>query len=196
MPNSKPFPSNPSSWHVAVAAEAIAAGQFARCGFDVSVQYGADQPEYDLIVAQGENMLKVSVKGSQDLGWGLTQSYMRKATEISGKRADYQGAIDLWLKRHDSWTVFCLVQFGNVPIDQMPRIYLATAKEVAATLRATKGGRGDSVLNEDHTLKRGRYTGTTEKLPASWKISKDRIQELLADRDAGLSVGPRVRNLN
>jgi hypothetical protein len=34
----------PSPWHIAVAAEAFAAAQFARCGFDVSVQYGADQP--------------------------------------------------------------------------------------------------------------------------------------------------------
>jgi hypothetical protein len=42
------------SWHIAVA------------GCDVSVQYGADQPEYDLIVAKGDRMLKVSVKGSQD----------------------------------------------------------------------------------------------------------------------------------
>ena len=39
---------NFSSWHVGVAAEAIAAAQFARCGVAVSVQYGADQPEYDL----------------------------------------------------------------------------------------------------------------------------------------------------
>ena len=36
-----------SSWHVGVAAEACAAGQFARCGLDVSVQYGANQPAYD-----------------------------------------------------------------------------------------------------------------------------------------------------
>lgn len=55
-----------TSWHVAVAAEAFAAALFARCGVDVSVQYGANQPEYDLIVSQGERMLKVSVKGSQD----------------------------------------------------------------------------------------------------------------------------------
>lgn len=40
-----------TSWQIAVAAEAVSAAQFARCGFDVSVQYGANQPEYDLIVA-------------------------------------------------------------------------------------------------------------------------------------------------
>ena len=38
-----------TSWQVATAAEAFAAAQFARCGWDVSVQYGANQPEYDLV---------------------------------------------------------------------------------------------------------------------------------------------------
>jgi hypothetical protein len=68
------------SYHVKVAAEAVAAAQFARCGFDVLVQYGADQPEYDLVVVQDARALKVSVKGSQDLGWGLTQSYLTKGS--------------------------------------------------------------------------------------------------------------------
>ena len=56
------------SYHVGVAAEAFVAAQFARYGFDVSVQYGANQPEYDLMVSQGDLMLKISVKGSQDGG--------------------------------------------------------------------------------------------------------------------------------
>jgi hypothetical protein len=80
--------------------EAIAAAQFARCGFDVSVEYGADQPKYDLIVAKGHRLLKVSVKGSQDWGWGLRQSYLAPATKRSGKKADYHGAIALWLESH------------------------------------------------------------------------------------------------
>lgn len=45
------MPEELTSRNVGVATEAIAAAQFARCGFDVSVQYGANQPEYDLIVA-------------------------------------------------------------------------------------------------------------------------------------------------
>ena len=191
MPDSQPFQTKRSAWHISVAAEAIAAAQFARYGFDVSVQYGADQPEYDLIVAKGDNLLKVSVKGSQDFGWALTQSYMKKATERSGKRADYQGAIDLWLERHSSRTVFCLVQFGGVSVDQMPRMYLASAKEVAEALRAAKNGRGDSVLNENWTFKRGRYAGSTDKLPANWSFSEQRIHELLTNRDTGLVVESR-----
>jgi hypothetical protein len=75
-----------TAWHVGVAAEAIAAGVFARCNFDVSVQYGANQPSYDLIIAKDDKLLKVSVTGSQDGGWGLTQSHV--------EAGDYLGAID------------------------------------------------------------------------------------------------------
>jgi Holliday junction resolvase-like predicted endonuclease len=98
-----------SSWHVGVAAEAIAAALLARCGYDVSVQYGANQPEYDLIAARGEELLKVSVKGSQDGSWGLCQSYMKP------KQADHHGAIQRWLERHKARTVLCFVQFKDVP---------------------------------------------------------------------------------
>jgi len=75
-----------TSWQVATAAEAFAAAQFARFGWDVSVQYGANQPEYDLVAVDGNRMLKVSVKGSKDGGWGLTQSHIRNA--------DYHSAAD------------------------------------------------------------------------------------------------------
>ncbi len=51
-----------TSWHVGVAGEAFAAGQFARFAYDVSVQYGANQPEYDLIAVDGDKMLKISIK--------------------------------------------------------------------------------------------------------------------------------------
>jgi hypothetical protein len=54
-------------WHVATAAEAMMAAQFAHFGHDASVQYGANQPEYDLTISSPEGrMLKVSVKGSAD----------------------------------------------------------------------------------------------------------------------------------
>ena len=113
----------PSARNIAVAAEAIAAAQFARLGWDVSVQYGADQPLYDLIVARSERMLQISVKGSQDGGWGLTQSFLANA--------DYHGAIDRWLEKHGAHIVFCFVQFKDVQFDEMPRLYLARPSEVA-----------------------------------------------------------------
>jgi hypothetical protein len=60
-----------NKYHVAVAAEAVAATTFARAGYEVSVQYGANQPGYDLVAVKRKRILKVSVKGSQDGGWAL-----------------------------------------------------------------------------------------------------------------------------
>ena len=107
-----------TSWHVGVAGEAFAAAQFARYAYDVSVQYGANQPEYDLIAVSGEKMLKISVKGSQDGSWGLTQSFKKGRT--------YHEAVQEWLKKHHKKTIFCLVQFKNTTELQMPRMYLAS----------------------------------------------------------------------
>jgi hypothetical protein len=164
-----------SSWHVGVAAEAIAAALFARCGFDVSVQYGANQPEYDLMVARDEHTLKVSVKGSKDGGWGLCQSYLEKKT------ADYHGAIDRWLARHKARTVFCFVQFEGVAVNQMPGVWLASPHEVAARLHSTAKGRGDTILYVNHTWgPRAVGSGTVEAIPNEWAFSAERIRQLMA----------------
>ena len=104
-----------SSWQVATAAEAFAAGQFARCGWDVSVQYEANLPEYDLVAVDGEKTLKVSVKGSKDGSWGLTQSQTANA--------DYHAAADSWLSKHSRKTVLCLVQFKGIPVTELPRLF-------------------------------------------------------------------------
>lgn len=131
-----------TSWHVGIAAEAFAAAQFARFRYDVSVQYGANQPEYDLIAVSGEEMLKISVKGSQDGGWGLTQGYK--------KGCDYHEATQKWLKNHHKKTIFCLVQFQGIEEHEMPRMYLAAPEDIAAVLDASAGGRGETVLREYH----------------------------------------------
>jgi Holliday junction resolvase-like predicted endonuclease len=112
------FDTMKSSWQVATAAEAFAAAQLSRCGWDVSVQYGANQPEYDLVAVDGDRMLKVSVKGSKDGGWGLTQSLI--------SNANYHAAADAWQAKHSKKTVFCLVQFKGIPVTELPRMYLAT----------------------------------------------------------------------
>ncbi len=166
--------SKPTSRNIEIAAEAIAAGQFARAGFDVSVQYGANQPEYDLVAAKGDHLLKISVKGSQDGSWGLTQSYL--------KNADYHGAIDQWLKRHGSKTVFCFVQFDGIGFSELPRMYLARPNEIAQRLRETANGRGDTILYEEHTWgTRAKAAGTVERIPEAWLFSPSRIAELLED---------------
>lgn len=162
-----------SSWQVATAAEAFAAAQFSRCGWDISVQYGANQPEYDLVAVDGDTMLKVSVKGSKDGSWGLTQSYL--------SNADYHAAIDAWLLKHSKKTVFCLVQFKGTAIHELPRMYLATPQEIADRMKATAAGRGDTILYErKQWTSRAHGAGTVDEIPASWMFSVERLGEVVA----------------
>jgi hypothetical protein len=164
----------PTSWHVSVAAESITAALFAQCGYDVSVQYGANQPEYDLMVAKGERVLKISVKGSQDGGWGLCQSYLKKGS------GDYHSAISAWVERHKPRTILCFVQFKGVKLTEMPRLYLATPAEIGERLRASRKGKGDTILWERHEWgTRAHGAGTTEEIPSIWEFSAQRIESLL-----------------
>jgi len=58
----------------AVAAEAFAAGVFAHAGYSVFVQYGANQPGYDLVICDDKDegrTIRVNVKGSTNGGWLL-----------------------------------------------------------------------------------------------------------------------------
>jgi Holliday junction resolvase-like predicted endonuclease len=173
-----------TSWHVATAAEAFAAAQFARCGWDISVQYGANQPEYDLVAVDGDRVLKVSVKGSKDGGWGLTQSFITNA--------DYRRAADKWLSKHSNKTVFCLVQFKNTSTKDLPRMYLATPKEIADWLKNAAKGRGDTILYENHIWSsRGYGAGTTDTIPDSWKFTEQRLEEIAKKTEQPSAPGRR-----
>lgn len=177
---------NLTSWHIATAAEAIAAAQFARCGWDISVQYGANQPEYDLLVSKNERVIKISVKGSRDGGWGLTQNYKNEQT-------DYHEAADKWLKKHGNLTVYCLVQFRGVPLQQMPNIYLATPLEITNRLKGTAKGRGDTVLYERHEWSKKAYgAGTIDEIPEDWKFSEQRIEDCF-NKILGSQLLPNIR---
>lgn len=163
-----------SSWHIGISAEAFAAAQFARFGYDVSVQYGANQPEYDLMVHRKENninrTLNVSVKGSQDGGWGLTQSYK--------KGRSYHQAIDMWLANHGDKTIFCLVQFEGVDDEQIPKMYLATPEEIAEKMKSSRNGNGDTILYVKHKWIRGEGAGSEQRIPDEWKFTAQRVEEL------------------
>ena len=157
------------SWHIGVAAEAMAAAQFARYGYFVSVQYGANQPEYDLMVELEDKILKISVKGSKDGAWGLTQKYKQGHT--------YHEAIQAWLENHHKKTIFCLVQFENVSEKEMPRMYLATPQEIAEVLCKQRNGSGDTILYENHTWGPKAFAfGTVDKLPADWEFTSERAE--------------------
>ena len=161
-----------TQWQVATAAEAFAAAQFARCGWDVSVQYGANQPEYDLVSVSSEKILKVSVKGSQDGGWGLTQSFL--------KEANYHRAVDSWLSKHSKRTIFCLVQFKGITTLELPRMYLASPTEIGAWLKSYAAGRGGTILYKKQIWSvRAQAAGTVDEIPANWMFTKDRISSFI-----------------
>lgn len=162
-----------SQYHIGVAAEAFAAGLLAHASCDVSVQYGANQPGYDLIAVKDDKTLRVSVKGSQDGAWGLTQYYI--------KNADYHRAADMWHAKHGKNIVFMLVQFQNVNLGQCPRAYLAAPIEIVKQLKASSKGRGETILYENHTWVRGHGYGTTDKIPNEWVFSVERLDEMFGE---------------
>jgi hypothetical protein len=157
-------------YQVAVAAEAFAASVLAQSGCDVSIQYGANQPGHDLVATRGRRALKVSVKGSQDGGWGLIQGYKRGRT--------YSEAADSWCSDQDPDVAFCLVQFKGVAIGDAPRCYFAWPREIADHLKSSRAGHGHTIFYEDYTQRGGVAVGFTNKLPASWVASARRIEEL------------------
>jgi hypothetical protein len=159
---------------VATAAEAFAAAQFARFGYDVSVQYGAN----DLIIAKGKRMLKISVMGSADGGWNLAQSAQSDLSTAS--RANCHDATDLWLAGHKTGTAICLVQLKDVVDDALPRAYLAWPLEIAAKLKAASGGCGDTILWENYTRgPNAAGAGTVEHLLDEWKMTRERVEGLI-----------------
>lgn len=119
-------------------------------------------------------MLKVSVKGSQDGSWGLTQSYI--------KNADYHGAAEKWVQKHSSRTVLCLVQFKDVALDALPRMYLATPVQIVQRLKESANGRGETILYEYHEWgPRAFGYGTIDSIPNDWKFSKLRIEDMFKE---------------
>ena len=194
MPPLAAAPIKTASWPIKVGAEGIVAAQFARCGFDVLVQSGYDKPWYDLTVTKAGNLLKVAVKGSDDGRWQLAESYLRRASHLHGKKPDFKGVVDLWLDIHGPRTVYCLVQFEGVPLQQLPRIYMASPADIALKLHESAERLGEPILCEDYEWTSAE-TGCTaiETLPSSWLFSQERIDQLLFPQPAEAIPMPLAR---
>lgn len=150
-----------------IAAESFAASLLAQAGYDVLVQYGANQPHYDLVAVKGDRILLVSVKGSQDGGWMLASRYVKKGV-------GYHQAIDQWLNCQRLDIVFVFVQFQRISIGQAPRVYVARPTEIAEQLKAHRNGQGHGALQENwqHNHPGSSYA---DKIPQSWTFSTERI---------------------
>ena len=62
----------------------------------------------------------------------------------------------------------------------MPRIYLAHPPEIAACLKASRGGLGHGALLENRIYKTDKAAGagTTDRIPDEWRFSKERLAML------------------
>lgn len=153
---------------VSVAAESFAAGAFAHAGYSVFVQYGANQPGFDLMVTNMSQSLMVSVKGSTNSGWILTAKEADKS---------YADALDAWTLRN-SRMVFCLVQFDGVAVGRLPRMYLVPGAELGAFLRTHSFGDIALTLLEHYEPKSGPNKGKCVRIPQSWDISQARVDAM------------------
>jgi hypothetical protein len=154
-----------------IAAESYTACLLAQSGYDVLVQYGANQPHYDLMAVKGEDRkLPISVKGSQDGGWMLAVRYLKPGV-------NYLAAIGEWLSVQRNDVVYVFVGFLQVPLGDAPRVYVARPPEIAAHLRLQSSGQGRAVLREDTPTfyPTSKYT---DKIPSDWRYSTDRIDAI------------------
>lgn len=150
-----------------IAAESYTASLLAQCGYDVLVQYGANQPHYDLVAVKSTRFLPVSVKGSQDGGWMLAVRYVKPGV-------DYLAAIDKWLESQRSDVVYLFVQFYGVNLGDAPRVYVARPPEIAAHMKTQCNGRGHGSLQEDFRRNhpKSKYS---HRIPEHWAFGRLRI---------------------
>jgi hypothetical protein len=158
----------------AVAAEAFAAGVFAQAGYSVFVQYGANQPGYDLLVCDDheKHTMHVNVKGSTNGGWLLA---------TKDKNNTWEHALNTWIEQNKE-LVFCLVQFNEIEVGMLPPMYLATGDEIGTELKCHWFGELSLSLWVNYAPKRGKYKGKVLKIPKTWKMDEKRIQLLMSRR--------------
>jgi len=164
------FGINMTPYQVNVAAEAFVAVIFSQAGYDVAMQYGTTQPDWDILVTKDTRTLKLQVKGSQDGGWGLFQSYI--------SNANYHGALDAWLAVQLPDVIYCLVQFFDVPVGGSPRYYIARPSEMIEHMRTTRGGHAYTSLRGNYAYSKGIGAGHTDIIPIGWLASQSRIDEI------------------
>ncbi len=157
-----------------IAAESYTACLLAQAGYDVLVQYGANQPYYDLVAVKGKRTRLISVKGSQDGGWMLAVRYVKEGV-------NYHAAIDKWLSNHNQLQrddlVYVFVQFMHVPLGQAPRVFVANPTEIAMHMKTQCSGRGHGSLQEDYLRDHPR-SQYDHKIPSEWEFTYERIDTI------------------
>lgn len=180
-----------TSRSISLGAEGIAAAQFARTGFDILPQTAHEKPNFDLAVTRSGALVKMSVKASDNGCWDLVHPFLRGVHGSKSRRADQQKAIDMWLDGQASRAMCCLVQFDGIPLEQLPRIYLASPWDIAKRMLDSLERLDEASLLESYEWT-SPFDGVVrmETLPNAWRFSPDRIQELLTRHAAETQVHP------
>lgn len=155
-----------------IAAESYAACLLAQSGYDVFVQYGARQQDYDLVAVKGKQSIRISVKGSQEGGWMLAVRYLKPGI-------GYLAAIKEWLKAQPENVIYMFVGFRGVSLGTAPRVYVANPQEIAEQMKSQSLGQGKAVLREDTPtfFPRAKHQ---DKIPSDWSYSTKRIDSYLS----------------
>ena len=153
-----------------IAAESYSASLLARSGYDVLVQYGANQPHYDLVAVKDQRILLLSIKGSQDGGWPLAVNYKNASRT-------YHETIEAWRSNQRSDVVFILVQFLGIPLGAAPRVYVTRPPAIAIYMKTQCGGNGHGSLSEDW-LRDHPKAKRSDILPPEWVFTKERIDSI------------------
>lgn len=161
---------------VSIAAEAFAASILAQAGYDVLVQYGANQPDYDLVAVSPERIGKISVKGSSDGGWALAISHKKKGENIS-----YHEALSGWRDRQKEDVLFVFVQYRHVALGEAPRVYVAPLGELHDHMYGQRNGQGHLALFEDYRRDHPK-SQFTDRVPSSWVFSEERLKAVMSTR--------------
>jgi hypothetical protein len=157
-------------YQVNVAAEAFAAVAMSQAGYDVAMQYGTTQPDWDILATKGPRTLKLQVKGSQDGGWGLFQNYI--------KNADYHGALAAWETAQIPDIVYFLVQFSGVAVGASPRCYIARPADIRKHMKTTRGGHAYTSLRENYRYAKGIAAGHIDVIPSGWLLTQERLDSV------------------
>jgi hypothetical protein len=158
-----------SSRQCEIAAESYVTCLLAQSAYDVFVQYGAHQQDFDLVATKDERTLRISVKGTQDGAWMLAVKYLQPGV-------GYIEAIKKWLKAQPEDLVYMFVSF-RVPHGEAPRVYVAGPPEIAEQLESQSSGQGKAVLREDTPAHHPRAKHQ-DKIPNSWHYSTERLDNM------------------
>ncbi len=152
-----------------IAAESYVTCLLAQSAYDVFVQYGAHQQDFDLVATKGKRTVRISVKGTQDGAWMLAVKYLQPGV-------NYTAAIKKWLEAQPDELVYMFVSF-RVPLGETSRVYVARPSEIAKQLQAQSSGQGKAVLREDTPTHhpRAKYQ---DKIPVEWHYSTERIDNI------------------